>query len=86
MNIVEASIKRIERYSEPTHLDLEPYATIAKVIKDDNIVSYHIQLSQDGMTSDWKTFAEFLELIFIEYVENDDFVKELFIDFYLKNN
>lgn len=77
------SILTITRHTEPTKFDAAPFATICKVIGDNDTAKYFIQVGTDDEPQ-WITLAQWLFIAFQDQIFNQQFFDET-LDSYLNN-
>ena len=75
---------KLVRYCPPTKLDIAPFGTIYHVIVDGDLPAHrYIQTSQDETIPQWERMGVFLEKVYEESLDDDQFINEclrLFID------
>lgn len=62
----------LERYTPPTKLDIAPYGTLYKEIKDDTDYAYYVQLNPTSDSADWKRLGSILEIVMeFDFLDED---------------
>jgi len=74
---VDIAIKELIRYSRPTKFDQAAFATVWRMLDENDVYVYtYVQVSDKETDPHWECIGELLAKAFQEFIHDDEFMKE----------